>query len=270
MKRKLAGLLAALLVLTMGTTVYAATSPTAEDIEAQAKDVAEVVTDANATYAGGTMVTLKLTPLDKDTYLQTVDEVESLGTSTTLLGAVDLEKPVGYTEGKSITVTLHLSGITDKDGKGNIRVLHLNGSTWETIEPNAVSEGSVTVTLKSLSPVAVVRTAEADDTSKTQTDSKSRTTTDANETSGSNTNGSNTNTSNTGSSSSGGNTQTNNNYQTVNVYTNGNGTSASAQPSASTSTTSPKTGASLPALPILAVLAAMGIAVCGKKARSLS
>jgi hypothetical protein len=271
MKRKLAGLLAALLVLSMGTTVYAATSPTAEDIEAQAKDVAEVVTDANATYAGGTMVTLKLTPLDKDTYLQTVDEVESLGTSTTLLGAVDLEKPVGYTEGKSITVTLHLSEITDKDGKDNIRVLHLNGSTWETIEPNAVSEGSVTVTLKSLSPVAVVRTATAvaasETDSNTQSESKNRTTTDANETSGSN---SNTNTSNTGSSSSGGNTQTNNNYQTVNVYTNGNGTSASAQPSASTSTTSPKTGASLPALPILAVLAAMGIAVCGKKARSLS
>jgi cobalamin biosynthesis Mg chelatase CobN len=188
---------------------------------------------------------------------------------------VDLSVPTGYVEGQSITVTLHLSEITSSDGRGNIRVLHLNGSTWEKIKPNAVSAGSVTVTLNSLSPVAVVRIAEADelseadDTSNTQTEAKTRTTTDANETSGSNTN-SNTNTSNTGSSSSGGNTQTNNNNQTVNVYTTGNGTSASAQPSASTSTTSPKTGASLPALPILAVLAAMGIAVCGKKARSLS
>jgi hypothetical protein len=273
MKRKLAGLLAALLVLSMGTTVYAATSPTAEDIEKQAENAAEGVT----VYASfdGKNVTLEQKALDEDTYLKTVEKVQSLGSGTDLLGAVDLSVPTGYVEGQSITVTLHLSEITSSDGRGNIRVLHLNGSTWEKIKPNAVSAGSVTVTLNSLSPVAVVRIAEADelseadDTSNTQTESKTRTTTDANETSGSNTN-SNTNTSNTGSSSSGGNTQTNNNNQTVNVYTTGNGTSASAQPSASTSTTSPKTGASLPALPILAVLAAMGIAVCGKKARSLS
>jgi hypothetical protein len=37
----------------------------------------------------------------------------------------------------------------------------------------------------------------------------------------------------------------------------------------STSTTSPKTGSSMPALPMIAVFAVMGIAFCGKKARSL-
>jgi hypothetical protein len=270
MKRKLAGLLAALLVLSMGTTVYAATSPTAEDIEKQAESAASVVREVNATDAGGNDITLTQTALTADEYSNTLEKVESLGSGTALLGAVELTAPDGFS-GDSITVTLRLSGITSEDTLANIRVLHYNGYTWEKIKPNAVSAGTVTVTLNSLSPVAVVRIAEADDMSETdsntQTESKTSTTTDTNKTSGSN---SNTNTSNTGSSSSGGNTQTNNNYQTVNVYTTGNGTSASAQPSASTSTTSPKTGASLPALPILAVLAVMGIAVCGKKARSLS
>jgi hypothetical protein len=37
----------------------------------------------------------------------------------------------------------------------------------------------------------------------------------------------------------------------------------------STSTTSPKTGSSMPALPMIAIFAVMGIAFCGKKARSL-
>jgi hypothetical protein len=320
MKRKLAGLLAALLVLTMGTTVYAAVSPTAEDVKAQAESAAKVVKNVNATDAGGNMIELTQNALDNDDYSATLEKVESLGSSTELLGAVELEAPNGFT-GDSITVTLHMSGITAEDGTDNIRVLHYNGFTWETLTPNAVSAGSVTVTLTSLSPVAVVRTADTADsesgsdgtdkrgpkhhrgTGKDSTDTTDATltpdatnttdatstpdatnttdvsstpdannTTDATNTGGSNTN---TNTSNTGSSSSGGNTQTNNNYQTVNVYTTGNGTtgngtSASAQPSASTSTTSPKTGASLPALPIIAVLAAMGIAVCGKKARSLS
>jgi hypothetical protein len=300
MKRKLAGLLAALLVLTMGTTVYAAVSPTAEDVKAQAESAANVVKNVNATDAGGNMIELSQTALDNDDYSATLEKVESLGSSTELLGAVELEAPAGFT-GDSITVTLHMSGITAEDGTNNIRVLHYNGFRWETLTPNAVSAGSVTVTLTSLSPVAVVRTADADGENGSDSDTKpeqdtkpepepkerpdiekdrtdttntpdATNTTDATNTGGSNTN---TNTSNTGSSSSGGNTQTNNNYQTVNVYTTGNGTtgngtSASAQPSASTSTTSPKTGASLPALPIIAVLAAMGIAVCGKKARSLS
>jgi hypothetical protein len=255
----------------MGTTVYAATSPTAEDIEARAASAAKVVTSVQATDSNKKDIVLTQETLTAEEYSDTLEEVASLGSSTELLGAVDLTAPTGYTPGKSITVTLSISGILSNDTPDNIWVLHYNGYTWEKIQPNAVSEGSVTVTLTSLSPVAVVRTAAANAASETdsntQSESKTRTTTDANETSGSN---SNTNTSNTGSSSSGGNTQTNNNYQTVNVYTTGNGTSASAQPSASTSTTSPKTGASLPALPILAVLAAMGIAVCGKKARSLS
>jgi hypothetical protein len=277
MKRKLAGLLAAILVLSMGTTVYAATSPTAEDIEAKAKSAAADVKEVNATFDGNTNVKLTLTTLTNTDYSATVAQIEQLEeekhVTADLLGAVDLAVPEGYTQGESITVTLSIPGITETDTTDNIWVLHYNGNEWEKIPSNAVSKGSVTVTLKSLSPVAVVRTAAADTTSETdsntQSESKTRTTTDANETSGSNSN-TNTNTSNTGSSSSGGNTQTNNNNQTVNVYTTGNGTSASAQPSASTSTTSPKTGASLPALPILAVLAAMGIAVCGKKARSLS
>jgi hypothetical protein len=63
-----------------------------------------------------------------------------------------------------------------------------------------------------------------------------------------------------------GNSGTNN--QTVTVNVNGNG-SSSGKAGVSTSTTSPKTGSSMPALPMIAVFAVMGIAFCGKKARSL-
>jgi hypothetical protein len=58
------------------------------------------------------------------------------------------------------------------------------------------------------------------------------------------------------------------NTQTVTVNVSGSG-SGSAKAGASTSTTSPKTGSSLPALPMIAVFLVMGIAVCGKKARNL-
>ena len=60
----------------------------------------------------------------------------------------------------------------------------------------------------------------------------------------------------------------NKNTQTVTVNVDGSG-SGSAKAGASTSTTSPKTGSSVPVLPIIAVFAVMGIAVCGKKARNL-
>lgn len=60
----------------------------------------------------------------------------------------------------------------------------------------------------------------------------------------------------------------NKNTQTVTVNVNGSG-SGSAKAGASTSTTSPKTGASVPVLPVIAVFSVMGIAVCGKKARNL-
>lgn len=60
----------------------------------------------------------------------------------------------------------------------------------------------------------------------------------------------------------------NKNTQTVTVNVNGSG-SGSAKAGASTSKTSPKTGASVPVLPVIAVFSVMGIAVCGKKARSL-
>jgi hypothetical protein len=270
----------------MGTTVFGADSPTSKDIADKAESAATAVSNAVVTDENNTEVDIVKEPLSNEQYSATVTQVkqleEKLGVEASLLGAVELTATKGYT-GK-LTVTLRLSGITSTDSVNNIRILHYNGTSWETITPISVEAGSVTVTLTSLSPVAVVRTtatntggSDADNTATDTNPSNTYNTYNTYNYAGNNkpdtlsqTNGSNTSTSRTGDSSSGGNTQTNNNYQTVNVYPTGNGTSTSAQTSASTSTTSPKTGASLPAFPIIAILAVMGIAVCGKKAHSLS
>lgn len=279
MKKKLAGLLAALLVLTMGTTVFGAGSPTAEDIKQAAASAAASANVGAAVDSENTPITVSRTTLTNDQYSAAVDQVE---TGEKLLAAMELTAPDNTKF--PITVTLKVTGITSTDSVNNIRILHLGASGWETLTPTSVAEGSVTVTLTSLSPVAVVRTtatntggSDADNTATDTNPSNTYNTYNTYNYAGNNkpdtlsqTNGSNTSTPRTGDSSSGGNTQTNNNYQTVNVYPTGNGTSTSAQTSASTSTTSPKTGASLPAFPIIAILAVMGIAVCGKKARSLS
>lgn len=261
MKKKLAGLLAALLVFSMGTTVFAATSPTAEDI-AEAASAASV---ESATDKSGNGITVSQTVLSSTDYSSAVTAV---GSSNELLAAFELTTT---SKNFPITVTLAVSSVTSGDSTGTIKVLHYTGSGWETLTPSAVSAGSVTVTLTSLSPVAVIRLAETssddgNDNANSNENNSSNDGTNDNDNTGTqtNTNGSNDSSS---SSSSGGNTQTNNNYQTVNVYTTGTGASTST--STSTSTTSPKTGAAVPALPILAVFAVMGIAVCGKKARSL-
>ena len=251
MKKKLAGLLAALLVLTMGTTVFAAQSPNASDVENQAAAVekaeAATVTSDNAT--------LTKSSLPTGTYKSATVEVQKLGSDAQILAAFELTAT--NQTGKAITVKISVPGIKAGD---SVRILHFTQNTWVQVTPSEVGDGYVVASFESLSPIVVVKTASAGN-SGVGSGNPSNNTSESNQNSGSQSQTNGSNTLSTGSSTSGGNVQTNNNNQTVNIYTTGTG--------ASTSTTSPKTGASLPALPIIAILAVMGIAVCGKKARSL-
>ena len=178
-------------------------------------------------------------------------------------------------------------------------------------------DGKVTVTLYSLSPVAIVQypnnvSVPISDPSKNKPDSTNNTNNNTNSTESSNSNStnsnntsgpsqSNSNSSNSSNSNNQSNSQTNNQNNPVNVkqnvtvnypdrdsdsYDNGysdgysdgrnsvKGTSASSNGVAASGGTtsagvlSPKTGASLPALPIVAVFALAGIVVCGKKAHA--
>lgn len=253
MKKKLAGLLAALMVLSMSTTVFAITSPTAEDIS-KAESAAEVSTDSG--------VTLSKSQIATTDYKEAAQKAENITAEAEVLAAFELTAPSGATF--PLTVTIAVSGIKKGD---TVKVLHkCSQHGWETLTPSNVSDGSVTVSVDSLSPIAVVRTATAAQNGSNGNTNTNETQPVVNNYYNYYTNPSATNGSTSSDANNSGITQTNNNNQVVNVTTTA---PAAAAPGASTSNTSPKTGANVPVLPIIAVLSVMGIAVCSKKALSL-
>jgi hypothetical protein len=323
MKKKIAGILAALMVLSLGTTVFAAPSPN------KASDMAKAAADLVTTVESGSdAVALTAGTVNTDDLTSVYDVVaEKIGSSTgfNVLAAVELSSVNTLPDG-GLQITFDVTGVTS--GEANIRIYHKKGTDWEVKTP-FVGNGYVTATFDSLSPFFVVRydsTPSVSDGSvdssavvnnyyntyttnntnsnniTSNTNSNNPTTTNnsnsnnpatTNYTNSNNTNSNNTTTTNNAASSSSstkkstssskksststtdkvsaksagdGNSGTNN--QTVTVNVNGNG-SSSGKAGVSTSTTSPKTGSSMPALPMIAVFAVMGIAFCGKKARSL-
>lgn len=253
MKKKLAGLLAALMVLSMSTTVFAITSPTAEDIS-KAESAAEVSTDSG--------VTLSKSQIATTDYKEAAQKAENITAEAEVLAAFELTAPSGATF--PLTVTIAVSGIKKGD---TVKVLHkCSQHGWETLTPSNVSDGSVTVSVDSLSPIAVVRTATAAQNSSNGNTNTNETQPVVNNYYNYYTNPSATNGSTSSDANNSGITQTNNNNQVVNVTTTA---PAAATPGASTSNTSPKTETNVPVLPIIAVLSILGIAVCSKKALSL-
>lgn len=88
--------------------------------------------------------------------------------STTLLGAVDVEKPADW-DGKPIDVRLPVSNVT---AGGSYAVLHYTNGAWEWLDAKKVEDGFITVTFKSFSPVIVVGyTEKTDDDSNNSNDS---------------------------------------------------------------------------------------------------
>jgi len=75
-------------------------------------------------------------------------EVEGMA----LLSLVDVNLE-GLEEGSSATMTFQVTGVSEGD---NVRVIHYHNGVWEVIDPDAVSNNSVTVTFSSFSPVGFV------------------------------------------------------------------------------------------------------------------
>ncbi len=253
MKKKLAGLLAALMVLTMSTTVFAATSPTAEDIS-KAESAATVSAD----------VQLTKTSIGTKDYSDVAAKAADLSKDATVMAAFELTAPENTKF--PIEVTIAVAGISAGD---SVSVLHKKSDgTWETISPATVADGYVVVSFASLSPVAVVRTATAAQNGAAGEQPQPVVNNYYNYYTTPSASTGNVSASTGNVSASGGNasnrgaTQSNNNNQVVNVYTT---EPSAATPAASKSNTSPKTGASVPVLPFIAVFAVTGIAVCTKK-----
>ena len=339
MKKKiLAGVVTAMmLVFTMGTTVFADPSPTSDTALIQRTNELNSATtvEGSGYNANNELITVTSKAVDKEVYREGNRQANAVASAqegtATVMAMSDISVPSATNTSKGIKVTIRANGILYGD---NVYVLHkLKSGSWQTVKPDSVSNGKVTVTLYSFSPVMVV---------KYSPNVKPTVTTDP--TKDENSSGSNTNVNNNDNSNSS--SQTNNNNQnnsqsnnqsnnqnnpvsvnqnvTVNYpqsyddgedsyeddyndgytdgYTDGkNSVKKSAKSSvknsvkntstkgtavrsngksgagkqAGTATasgsvsykTSPKTGAALPALPFVAVFAAAGIVVCGRKAR---
>ena len=309
-----------MLVFTMGTTVFADPSPTSDTALVQrTNELNKATTVESSGYnANNELITVSSKGVDKDVYREGNRQANAVASaqngSATVMAMSDISVPSATNTSKVIKVTICASGIKAGD---NVYVLHkLKSGSWQTVKPDSVSNGKVTVTLYSFSPVIVVRYSSNVNPTVTTDPSKDE------NSQGSNTNSNvndNSNSSSQTNNNNQNNSQTNNQYNPVSVnqnvtvnypqsyddgedsfeddyddgytdgYTDGKnsvrntstksssarvngksgagsqkGTSASGSVSYKTS---PKTGAALPALPFVAVFAAAGIVVCGRKAR---
>ena len=318
MKKMLMGVLAMLLVLTMGTTVFASPSPNPDTgLDRKAQEWNNKVEHVAATGANNQIYNVTKKRVDASKVNSVNEVIKTVSSQAEVIGMSDLSVDKGVDTSKGIKVTLSINPKSIINGY-SVYVVHQYGEgKWETVKPSSVTrDGKVTVTLYSLSPVAIVQypnnvSVPISDPSKNKPDSTNNTNNNTNSTENSNSNTtnsnntsgpsqSNSNSSNSSNSNNQSNSQTNNQNNPVNVkqnvtvnypdrdsdsYDNGygdgysdgrnsvKGTSASNGRAASGGTTSagvlsPKTGASLPALPIVAVFALAGIVVCCKKAHA--
>lgn len=286
--KKFYAVIAAVLVLSMGSTVFAAKSPnesTGSTVVAEAAVDKINMEKIEAFGADDTKIDIKVSPTKSVNLIGSLDKDAQAAVETAIsdglidiklgdkqvpavdvLGLVEVEDP--GVKG-SVTLSIPIAGIKAGD---TVLVMHYTGGKWETIVPDRVMDGIVIVTLSSFSPIAVVRV-EASDASTPSDDGTNNT---EDNPAGNNNNNNNNidnridNSNNINNDTTYGDTINENNQNTTinNINQTGGGTTPSASAgSRGTSTgaapTSPKTGQSVPGLFILALFCAAGILACG-------
>lgn len=282
MKKKLAGLLVAMMVLTMGTTVFASQSPTSE---ATAEQKAQQLRDSVSTVESGD-AGVKVDKVDASEVADANKAATGYSDQAEVLGMVELKTDKDISKG--VTITIYVAGVKSGD---NIRILHkLSNGTWEVIVPY-VGDGFVRATFYSLSPIAIVKypasasvpssqqvpsnvaddSANKDaatDASKNEESEKASAVSD-NDSSTAAASDSDSDSKSTSSSKSGNSSSKSTASAKTNVNVNVN-TSRTNSGSKSGAATSPKTGQEMPVLPCVAIIALMGATVvCSKKIKSL-
>ena len=122
----------------------------AQDITLQLKNV--TVKGTNNTIYN---VTKKKVDASKVTSVN--EAANSVNASAKVLAMADLSVGDNVDTSKGVTITLSIDPTTISSGY-SVYVLHQYGNgKWEVVKPSSVSNGQVTVTLYSLSPVAVIR-----------------------------------------------------------------------------------------------------------------
>ena len=156
MKKVVASMLAMLLVLSMGTTVFAFPSPNNQTaLEELAKQWDSNVSDVSAYNSNNNIVSVTRTKPTTDQITRANSAAKQASKDAEVLGMTDLSVGKNVNTSKGIRLTFSVPGVkyTDK-----VYVLHqLSSGEWETLKPTSISNGQVTVTLYSFSPVAIVR-----------------------------------------------------------------------------------------------------------------
>lgn len=307
MKKKLTGLLVALMVLSMGTTVFAAQSPDSNTtVEQKAQQLRDSVSNVKTSRDG---VSVEVKKADAGVVADANEKATSFSSEAEMLGMVELESDKDFSQG--VTLTFYVAGVKSGD---NVRILHkLANGTWEVIVPY-VGDGYVRATFYSLSPVAIVKYPQGVSVPSTQQVTDPAGSTDTTDNAGNQ--NSSSNNANKNDSQSANNSQSSSNDQNANANTNSNSENSSASSKSDSKSnsksdskasananvnvninnnsnsknnsnsnsgssnrptsggsgvaTSPKTGQAVPVLPIVAVFALMGgTVVCSKKAKSL-
>lgn len=150
MKKKITGLLVALMVLSMGTTVFASQSPTSEvTAEQKAQQLRDSVSNVETSQDG---VNVEVGKVDATEVADANEKATSYSADAEVLGMVELKSDKDFSKG--VTLTLYVAGVKKGD---NVRILHkLSDGTWEVIVPY-VGDGFVRATFYSLSPIAIVK-----------------------------------------------------------------------------------------------------------------
>lgn len=268
MKKQIFAVLAAIMVLAMGTTVFAAASPEDEAGYSEAEKKAVGAIDMGSTQAvdaKGNTVGLTVTPVSDTKYIATnsfaqttVENALSNGVlklslkenqtpKADVLGVVEVKAPEATSY--PVTITIPVGGVKAGD---TVLLLHYVGNGWESIVPSEVGDGYVKGVFYSLSPVAVVLVEAADSTPSEgdhgNSDSVREETTETTVTV--------TNVVNT--------TETTDNYYDEEKNTTAeDGTVPKGAMSGEKVVTSPKTGEPVPMLLFIAAICSAGILVCG-------
>ena len=184
MKRRLAGVLAAMLMLVLGaTSVYAAGSPTASDLLQKAAGMyaagspeGEDGLEARLTMlknrisgekllrtSSGNPVTFDVEVVTTDVLAEAIAEAEARGAGADVIAIAEFKKPSNLSDATFATGVFVTITVEVVDSNSNVYILHKYGEgedEWEAIKPTVTDDHKLTFVMFSFSPVAVVKYAD--------------------------------------------------------------------------------------------------------------
>ena len=149
MKKRIACLLTALVVLSCATPVFAA-----QTTGAVSPGSAQPEIEASVTAADGTVLNVTIKNVDEAVKNEAVAEAAKVAADADVVSVVDVKLGSAMPAG-GVVLTLNVDGVKAGD---YVVLLHEKADgTWETIIPYAVMDGAVVAHFTSLSPVAIVK-----------------------------------------------------------------------------------------------------------------